>query len=124
MISAHRQILTDLLRTRLLHLVIETSALKFSNCVLFYSKFLNISLPLLFVVFYKLQDLIILNLFVLPCQRITNCISCIIVNKIRTKDSKGYQYTLAPIVKAEISWEIRDIFKAKLNVQFQSFIEW
>ena len=104
--------------------MIETNALKFSSYVLCYSKSLNNPLPFLFVVFYKIQDLTILDSFVLLCQRIAICMSYIIVNKIRTKDSKGYQYTLAPIVKAEISWEIRDIFKAKLNVQSQSFIEW
>ena len=103
--------------------MIETNALK-SSYVLCYSKSLNDPLPLLFVVFYKIQDLIIINSSVLLCQRIAIYMSYIIANKIRTKDSKDYQYTVALIVKAEISKEIRGIFKAKLNVQFQSFIEW
>ena len=55
--SAFGQILAVLLRISFLYLAIETNALKFSSNVLCYSKSLNDPLPLLFVVFYKIQDL-------------------------------------------------------------------
>ena len=60
--------LAALLRSSLLHLVIETNALRFSSYIPYYSKTLNISLPLLFAVFCKIQDSIILNSCVFSCQ--------------------------------------------------------
>ena len=74
--SAFGQILAALLRFSLLKPTIETNALKFSSYVQYYSKSLNNPLSLLFVVFYMIQDLIILKYFVLLCQR--TIISCLI----------------------------------------------